>query len=79
MQFQNVAIHTRFQFRGKTFTKIALRMAQDSERTGHLFLGETEIETDAKTITTHSTTDRSPANSTVEQYFSNLSRSPVDR
>jgi len=43
MQFYQLAPGARFEFRGRHFKKVAISMAQDSERNGNIFQGETEI------------------------------------
>lgn len=43
MQFYQLAKGARFGFRGKQFEKIAMGMAEDAERCGNVFMGETEI------------------------------------
>ena len=43
MQFYQLAKGARFEFRGKQFEKIAMSMAEDEERNGYVFQGETEI------------------------------------
>jgi hypothetical protein len=43
MQFYQLAKGARFEFRGKQFQKIAMSMAEDAERNGNIFQGETEI------------------------------------
>jgi len=41
-QFARSVLGTRFEFRGRQFVKTAISMAEDSERIGHNFQGETE-------------------------------------
>ena len=43
MQFFQLAPGGRFEFRGRQFKKIAMSMAQDSERNGNNFQAETEV------------------------------------
>jgi len=43
MQFYLLAPGARFEFRGREFKKTAISMAQDSERNGNIFQGETEV------------------------------------
>lgn len=39
-KFSEVRIREFFQFRGKRFCKVALSVAEDGERSGHIFSGE---------------------------------------
>ena len=48
MTFKDVPIGARFTFHGKEFTKLALSMADDEKRDGHIFQYETEVESDKK-------------------------------
>lgn len=43
VQFYQLAKGARFEFRGKQFQKIAMSMAEDGERNGNVFQGETEV------------------------------------
>ena len=43
MQFYLLAPGARFVFGGMLFMKIAMSMAQDFERIGHVFQGETDV------------------------------------
>ena len=40
----DLAFGTRFIFYGKTYTKIALNMAEDEKRHGHIFMTATQVE-----------------------------------
>ena len=40
----DLAFGTRFIFYGKTYTRIALNMAEDERRNGHILQAETEVE-----------------------------------
>ena len=40
----DLAFGTRFIFYGKTYTKIALNMAEDEKRHGHIFMTETQVD-----------------------------------
>jgi hypothetical protein len=42
--FGDLTFRTRFIFYGKTYTKIALNMAEDESRHGHIFMDEVEVE-----------------------------------
>ena len=42
--FGDLAFGTRFIFYGKTYTKIALNMAEDEKHRGHIFMTETKVE-----------------------------------
>ncbi len=42
--FGDLAFGTRFICYGKTCTKIALNMAEDEKRNGHILQAETEVE-----------------------------------
>jgi hypothetical protein len=56
--FGDLAFRTRFIFYGKTYTKIALNMAEDEKRHGHIFMTETQvdsIECDAQSAKSEST------------------------
>ena len=46
MKFYELAIGARFEFRGRRFVKEAMSMAQDEERMGTIFLGETDVISD---------------------------------
>lgn len=43
MQFYRLAPGARFEFRGKRYMKTAASMANDADRIGSVFLGETEV------------------------------------
>ena len=43
-RFGDLAFGTRFIFYGKTYTKIALNMAEDEKRNGHILQSGTEVE-----------------------------------
>lgn len=43
MQFYQLAKGARFEFRGKSYQKCAMSMAQDEHGNGNVFSGETEI------------------------------------
>ena len=43
MRFYQLAPGARFEFDGKQFEKIALSMAEDSDRTGNILPGGTEV------------------------------------
>src|SRR5262249_11806130 len=43
MQFYQLANRARFEFRGKQYQKTAMSMAQDADRNGNVFQGETEV------------------------------------
>ena len=42
--FGDLTFGTRFTFHGKTYTKIALNMAEDENRNGNIFQVETQVE-----------------------------------
>jgi len=42
--FRELSFGDRFTFRGKTYTKIALNLAEDENRHGHVFMYEMEVE-----------------------------------
>lgn len=42
--FRELTFGTRFTFYGKTYTKIALNLAEDENRHGHVFMYEMEVE-----------------------------------
>ena len=42
--FGDLTFGTRFTFYGKTYVKIALNMAEDEKRHGHIFMTEMEVE-----------------------------------
>jgi hypothetical protein len=42
--FGNPAFGTGFIFYGKTYTRIALNMAEDEKRHGHIFMTETQVD-----------------------------------
>jgi len=42
--FSNLTFGTRFTFYGKTYVKIALNLAEDANRQGHVFMYEMEVE-----------------------------------
>ena len=42
--FGDLAFGTRFSFYGKTYTKIALNMAEDEKRNDHIVQTGTEVE-----------------------------------
>jgi hypothetical protein len=42
--FGDLTFGTRFTFYGKTYIKIALNMAEDEKRHGHIFMTETQVE-----------------------------------
>ena len=42
--FGDLAFGTRFAFYGKTHIKIALNMAEDEKRHGHIFMYEMQVE-----------------------------------
>jgi hypothetical protein len=46
MKFYELAVGGVFTFRGQTFRKTAMSMAEDERRWGNVFLGETEIISD---------------------------------
>jgi hypothetical protein len=43
VKFYELAIGAAFVFLGRRFVKVAMSMAEDERRWGHLFLGETEV------------------------------------
>jgi hypothetical protein len=47
MKFHQVPMGAKFNFHGETFTKVALGMAEDEHRTGHIFRYEYEVESEA--------------------------------
>ncbi len=42
--FGDLTFGTRFTFYGKSYVKIALNMAEDEKRHGHIFMTETQVE-----------------------------------
>jgi hypothetical protein len=42
--FSDLTFGTRFTFYGKTYVKIALNMAEDENRHGHIFMSELQVE-----------------------------------
>jgi hypothetical protein len=42
--FSELTFGTRFTFYGKTYTKIALKMAEDEKRHGHIFMSAMPVE-----------------------------------
>jgi hypothetical protein len=42
--FGDVPFGTRFSFYGKTYTKIALKMAEDEKHHGNIFMTETQVD-----------------------------------
>ena len=42
--FRELTFGARFTFRGRTFTKVALNLAEDENRHGHVFMYEMEVE-----------------------------------
>ena len=43
MQFKELPIGARFEFRGRRYEKVALSMACDEERMGNIFHDDTEV------------------------------------
>ena len=43
IQFQQLPLGARFEFRGRRYEKLALSMARDEERCGNIFRDETEV------------------------------------
>jgi hypothetical protein len=48
MTFKEVPIGARFTFRGREYLKLALSVADDDKRDGHVFQYECEVESDKK-------------------------------
>jgi hypothetical protein len=46
MKFHQVSIGAVFTFRWETFTKLALSMAEDVNRTGNIFQAEADVESE---------------------------------
>jgi hypothetical protein len=44
MKFSEIQIDERFRFFGRVFTKKGTACAEDEKRSGHVFLGYTEVE-----------------------------------
>jgi len=42
--FSDLTFGSRFTFYGKTYTKIALNMAEDENRHGHIFMYSMQVE-----------------------------------
>ena len=42
--FSDLTLGTRLTFYGKTYTKIALNLAEDENRHGNIFMSEMEVE-----------------------------------
>jgi hypothetical protein len=43
MKFCELAIGARFCFRGQRFEKLAMSLAEDEERAGHVFMGDAAV------------------------------------
>jgi hypothetical protein len=56
MQFKELPIGARFEFRGRRYEKVALSMACDEERMGNIFHDDTEVVSEAPSVR-HSTED----------------------
>ena len=48
MQFYELAIGARFVFRRRRYQKLAMSMAEDEERCGHIFQAENEVTPDGE-------------------------------
>jgi hypothetical protein len=46
MQFKELPVGARFEFRGHRYEKVALSMACDEERMGNIFHDDTEVVSD---------------------------------
>jgi hypothetical protein len=49
-QFYELAIGARFAIRGRRIEKIAMSMAEDAERVGHIFLADAEVTVDGEAL-----------------------------
>ncbi len=43
IQFQQLPLGARFEFRGRRYEKLALAMARDEDRCGNIFQDETQV------------------------------------
>ena len=50
MQFYELAVGARFFFRGRRYEKLAMSMAEDEDRVGHIFQAETEVTADGEPL-----------------------------
>ena len=50
MRFYELAIGARFFFRGRRYEKLAMSVANDEDRVGHVFMGETEVTADGEPL-----------------------------
>ena len=50
MKFYELAVGTRFFFRGRRFEKLAMSMAEDEERVGHIFMADAEVTADGEAL-----------------------------
>ena len=50
MKFYELAVGARFFFRGRRFEKLAMSMAEDEERVGHIFMADAEVTADAEAL-----------------------------
>jgi hypothetical protein len=50
MKFYELAIGARFCFRGRRFEKLAMSLAEDEDRAGHVFTGNAEVTADGEPL-----------------------------
>jgi hypothetical protein len=50
MKFYELAVGARFFFRGRGYVKLAMSMAEDEDRVGHIFQAETELTADGEPL-----------------------------
>ena len=50
MKFYELAIGAVFEFRGRRYTKIAMSMTEDENRTGTIFMGGAEVAVEVASV-----------------------------
>ncbi|MGO8931397.1 MAG: hypothetical protein ACLQU3_31465 [Limisphaerales bacterium] len=50
MKFYELALGARFFFRGRRFDKVAMSVAEDEQRVGHVFMGDAEVTADGEPL-----------------------------
>ena len=50
MKFYELAVGARFFFWGRRYVKLAMSMAEDEDRVGHIFQAETEVTADGEPL-----------------------------
>ncbi len=50
MQIYELAVGARFFFRGRRYEKLAMRMAEDEQRAGHIFAADAEVTADGERL-----------------------------